>query len=333
MQEKIFTFIEQETMGQRFIKVATESYQDFKTNPKQFFSNFFAKDPNLSKQRQYIKVGMAGAMFCWLLMIVIYIGIYFYSPAQEVEETVQSQKLIMFVALPPTVKPKPVMAKANNKSGGGGGGGNHSMTPPINGNLPKAIFENPIVSPSTKPPEIKNPSLPVLPTIKVQPELIDQVDKNISLGIPNGINGLPSDGPGSGGGIGTNRGGAVGGGIGYGYGPGIGDNTGSGPSRIGGNDDKVYNPNKNIVNPIITYKQKPKYTTEGQRDKIQGSVILSAILSKDGTISEIKVVRGLGYGLDEEAIKAAYKIKFVPGKKNDQPINVRVRLEFVFQLL
>lgn len=331
MQEKIFTFIEQETMGQRFIKVATESYQDFKTNPKQFFRNFFAKDPNLSKQRQYIKVGLAGAMFCWLLMIVIYIGIYFYSPAQEVVEITQSQKLIMYVALPPTVKPKPVMAKANNKSGGGGGGGNHSMTPPSKGKLPKAIFENPIVSPSTKPPEIKNPSLPVLPTIKVQPELIEAQNKNLSFGIPNATNDLASGGPGSGGGIGTNRGGAVGGGIGYGYGPGIGDNTGGGPSRIG--DNKVYNASKSIVNPVITYKQKPKYTTEAQRDKIQGSVILSAILSKDGTISELKVVRGLGYGLDEEAIKAAYKIKFVPGKKNDQPINVRVSLEFVFQLL
>lgn len=329
MQEKIFTFIEQETMGQRFIKVATESYQDFKTNPKQFFSNFFAKDPNLSKQRQYIKVGLAGAMFCWLLMIVIYIGIYFYSPAQEVVEITQSQKLIMYVALPPTVKPKPV--KASNKSGGGGGGGDRSMTPPSKGKLPKAVFENPIVSPSTKPPEIKNPVLPVLPTIKVQPELIEAQNKNLSFGIPNATNDLASGGPGSGGGIGTNRGGAVGDSIGYGYGPGIGDNTGGGPSRIG--DNKVYNASKSIVNPVITYKQKPKYTTEAQRDKIQGSVILSAILSKDGTISELKVVRGLGYGLDEEAIKAAYKIKFVPGKKNDQPINVRVSLEFVFQLL
>ncbi|MFY9223987.1 MAG: energy transducer TonB [Blastocatellia bacterium] len=331
MQEKIFTFIEQETMGQRFIKVASESYQDFKTNPKQFFSNFLAKDPNLSKQRQYIKVGLAGAMFCWLLMIVIYVGIYFYSPAQEVEETVQSQKLIMFVALPPTVKPKSTMTKASNKSGGGGGGGSYSMTPPSKGKLPKAVFENPIVSPSVKPPEIKNPVLPVLPTIKVQPELIEAQNKNLSFGIPNATNDLPSAGPGSGGGIGTNRGGAVGDGIGYGYGPGIGDNTGGGPSRIG--DNKVYNASKSIVNPVITYKQKPKYTTEGQRDKIQGSVILSAILSKDGTISELKVVRGLGYGLDEEAIKAAYKIKFLPGRKNDQPINVRVRLEFVFQLL
>lgn len=329
MQEKIFTFIEQETMGQRFIKVASESYQDFKTNPKQFFSNFLAKDPNLSKQRQYIKVGLAGAMFCWLLMIVIYIGIYFYSPVQEVVETTQSQKLIMFVALPPAAKPKPV--KASNKSGGGGGGGDRSMTAPSKGKLPKAVFENPIVSPSIKPPEIKNPVLPVLPTIKVQPELIEAQNKNLSFGIPNATSDLASNGSGNGGGIGTNQGGGVGIGIGAGYGPGIGDNTGGGPSRIG--DNKVYNASKSIINPVITYKQKPKYTTEGQRDKIQGSVILSAILSKDGTISELKVVRGLGYGLDEEAIKAAYLIKFIPGKKNDQPINVRVRLEFVFQLL
>jgi TonB family protein len=331
MQEKIFTFIEQETIFQRFIKVVKESYQDFKTNPKQFFINFLAKDSNLNKQRQYIKVGLAGAMFCWLLMIVIYIGIYFYSPVQEVVETTQSQKLIMFVALPPTVKPKPV--KASNKSGGGGGGGNHSMTAPSKGKLPKAIFENPIVSPSVKPPEIKNPVLPVLPTIKVQPELIEAQNKNLSFGIPNATSDLASGGPGSGGGIGTNQGGGVGIGIGDGYGPGIGGNTGGGPIRIGGNDNKVYSPSKGIVNPVITYKQKPKYTTEGQRDKIQGSVILSAVLSKDGSISEIRVVRGLGYGLDEEAIKAAYKIKFVPGKKNDQPINVRVSLEFVFQLL
>jgi TonB family protein len=88
-----------------------------------------------------------------------------------------------------------------------------------------------------------------------------------------------------------------------------------------------------VKSPQILSKVKPKYTEDARRDKIQGVVVLSAVFRKDGTISEIKVVRGLGYGLDEEAVKAAALIKFVPGQKDGQSVNVRARLEFTFSLL
>ncbi len=84
------------------------------------------------------------------------------------------------------------------------------------------------------------------------------------------------------------------------------------------------------VKPRILSKDKPGYTEEARANKIQGVVVLSVVFRRDGTVSDIEVVRGLGYGLDEEAVKAATKIKFTPGSNKGQPVNVRLRVEFTF---
>jgi TonB family protein len=91
-------------------------------------------------------------------------------------------------------------------------------------------------------------------------------------------------------------------------------------------------PGDGITPPQVYLKVKPKYTREARNYGIQGIVVLSSVFSKDGTISGIKVVRGLGYGLDDAAIEAAEKIKFKPGEKDGQTVNVQARLEFTFSL-
>jgi TonB family protein len=60
---------------------------------------------------------------------------------------------------------------------------------------------------------------------------------------------------------------------------------------------------------------------------------LETIVRKDGSVDQIKVVRGLGYGLDESAIntiKAEWK--FQPGTLNGQPVDVIVHIETSFRL-
>ena len=328
MEEKIFTFIEPESTWQRFAKVIPEAYQEIKADPKKFIASLFTKDP--AKGRQHLRVGLAGAVFCWLFGTIIYIGVYFWQPQTNLDEPEQVQLLTRLIAVPPSPKPKLPPVKAANRAGGGGGG-IREMSPPPKGRLPIAALINPIVPPTTHQPEIKTLSLPVVPTINVQPELIAKQDNTIPLGLPTGVPGPPSDGSGDGGGIGNGKGGGVGSGKGNGLGDGVGGNRGNGPREIGGGE--IYTPSMGIRNPIVTYKQKPLYTEDARRDKIQGQVVLSAVLRRDGTITDVKVVRGLGYGLDEEAIRAATKIQFIPGKKNGELINVKVRLEFVFQLL
>lgn len=332
MKQDIFTFIENESVLVRFKREISEAFVEFRKDPKKFVIDTFRGDPTMTKQKRYLRVGAAGAVFFWLLFMIVYIGIYYWRPPQIVKDEDQLQKIVDLTPLKaPEMLPAP---KAAQRAGGGGGGGRREMTPPSKGKPPVASLVQPqIVAPSTHPPEIKNPSLPVLPTVQVQPELMPKNNSDIPLGLPTGTPGPPSDGPGTGSGIGTGKGGGVGSGDGTGLGPGRGYNTGGGDPSIGGGDG-IYSAGSNgIKQPQILSKQKPKYTEDARRDKIQGVVVLSAVFRKDGTITDVKVVRGLGYGLDEEAIKAAYLIKFVPGAKDGQPVNVRARLEFTFSLL
>lgn len=323
--------LESEPLLSRVSRSIVEAFADFGRDPKAFIVNIFRSDPLEAKRKMYYRMGLSMSIFLWLLGSIIYIGYYFYKPEPPKADEDELQKIADLTLLtPPELKAPPAQQRAS----GGGGGGRREMTPPSKGVPPKADLRPPIVAPSTHPPKIEKPSLPVIPTVQVQPELVPQQQAmNIPLGDPKGIPGPPSDGPGEGKGIGTGKGGGVGSGRGTGLGPGEGFNTGGGSPGIGGGDG-IYAAGKDGVrSPQILSKTKPKYTEDARRDKIQGVVVLSAVFRKDGTISDIKVIRGLGYGLDEEAVKAAAMIKFIPGTKDGVPVNVRARLEFTFSLL
>jgi protein TonB len=87
--------------------------------------------------------------------------------------------------------------------------------------------------------------------------------------------------------------------------------------------------------PVFTAKVVPQYPRLGMQVKVEGYVILEAILRKDGHIDDIKVLRPLAkgkLGFEEEAIKALKKWKFLPGKVNERPADVRMTLKVDFQL-
>lgn len=85
--------------------------------------------------------------------------------------------------------------------------------------------------------------------------------------------------------------------------------------------------------PKILSKTSPVYSDDARKEGIAGMVVLSVVFGKDGVIRDVKVIKGLGYGLDEEAIKAAQGIKFEPGKKDGQIVSVKARLEYTFTLI
>jgi TonB family protein len=82
----------------------------------------------------------------------------------------------------------------------------------------------------------------------------------------------------------------------------------------------------------ITFKPQPAYTDEGRKLKIQGEVLLDVVFSATGQIRVVKVVRGLGHGLDESAVRAAEKIQFKPALKDGQPADFEAVLHITFQL-
>ncbi len=222
-------------------------------------------------------------------------------------------------------------AKSEHARGGGGGGRNEE-TPASKGNLPIASLTPQIVMPNPLP-GIKNPSLPVPMTVYVDPSALPTF-RGGPIGLPNGVEGPPSSGPGKGAGIGNGDGTGVGPGRGGGVGPGENGNIGGDRMGIGhGGGKDVFEAGKNGAgSPKILYKERAKYTEEARLNKVQGTVVLSAIFTADGRILNIRVVRGLPDGLSETAIEAAQRIRFQPATKNGAVISVIATIEFTFSI-
>jgi len=83
---------------------------------------------------------------------------------------------------------------------------------------------------------------------------------------------------------------------------------------------------------VINSRPKPSYTKEARRNGIQGFVVLKVLLSGDGKVSRIRVVKGLPAGLTENAIRVACKIEFKSAMKDGQPVSQWVIVEYVFRL-
>jgi TonB family protein len=104
---------------------------------------------------------------------------------------------------------------------------------------------------------------------------------------------------------------------------------GGGKDMESGSDGSIL-PMSASLRPTKMYMEKPKYTEEARRNKVEGTVVLSVVFTADGRISNIRVLNGLPYGLTGKAIEAAQKIRFQPAVQNGKPVSVRGTLEFKF---
>ena len=204
-----------------------------------------------------------------------------------------------------------------------GGGGNHDNTPATKG-TPPLFTNNPIPLPKTT----NHSTLVRADTMLGDPTL--NKPRPGPIGLENGVDApLPSKGTGGGNGIGSGKG--------DGKGPGEGGNTGGGRNSVGGGDGDggsggIFQATASLK-PTITFREKARYTEQARQNRVQGSVLVTAIFTADGRVTAIRVTRGLPDGLNEEAIKAAQKIRFTPAMKNGQPVAVRMQMEFTFNLL
>ena len=82
----------------------------------------------------------------------------------------------------------------------------------------------------------------------------------------------------------------------------------------------------------IISKPTPVYTDEARKLRIEGEVLLEVVFEATGKLHVVRVVRGLGHGLDENAIRAAEQIHFKPAQKSGQPTDFTATLHIVFQI-
>ncbi len=94
--------------------------------------------------------------------------------------------------------------------------------------------------------------------------------------------------------------------------------------------------NPNIISKMgeiqILSKPRPNYTVEASANSIQGKVQLRTTFLANGNVGNIAPIKELPYGLTEQAIEAARKIKFKPATRNGIPISVVKRVEYNFTL-
>lgn len=333
----------------REIKLAAA---DFRNDPRAFTKSVLKGDGSTKRRQRMMQIGVASAIIVYAFIFVGFLagGLIRFGkgPEQTKEPELELQSLIMPTS-EPLVKETPKEAPKGKggftggskpkpqQAHGGGGGGREQPQPPSQGRPPQMALTPQIIPPNPEPPKITNPKLPVPMTVYGDPKALPPNMKG-PIGDPRGIQGPPSSGPGSGDGIGTGKGTGVGPGEGGGVGPGKGGNAGGGNFDLGGGrgpggSGGIENMGQNGVGRIvILYKEKARYTEEARQNKVQGTVVLSAVFTSDGRVTQVRVIRGLPDGLTEKAIEAAQKIKFQPATKQGVAVTVRGQLEFTFNL-
>jgi TonB family protein len=97
--------------------------------------------------------------------------------------------------------------------------------------------------------------------------------------------------------------------------------------------ERVYQKDEpGLTLPQVVHEAKPAYTADAQRAGVQGTVVLSVVVTTEGTVGDVKVTKSLQSELDTEAIKAAKRWRFTPGTKDGKPVPVVVTLELTFTL-
>jgi TonB family protein len=219
------------------------------------------------------------------------------------------------IAVEPLSYRPPRRQFASNPSvGRRAGGGENAATPATHG------FFAPVSPVQLAPPRLPdkaNHLLPVTATIldAQAPVIVSPQD---NLGLPWMTTTTASAGPGSNGGIGRGKDG------------GMGDREGS-RAGDGESDGSAYS--NGVSLPTCLICPYPVYTDEARHVKMQGTVTLRVLVGTDGKAADIRVVRGIGYGLEERAMQTVRGWKFNPARDaNRRAVAAWVTVEAVFRL-
>lgn len=203
--------------------------------------------------------------------------------------------------------PPPAPPKLNAM---GGGGGQPDKTPVTQGNPPKFAPEQ------LNPPKVQVEDAKLTPpvTVDVQTDLRMSKSDVPQLGMPNSPLVGMSMGNGKGAGIGT------------------GDGDGIGAGRSGGMGGGVRSIGGSVSAPVVLFAAEPVFSEEARKSKVGGNVRVYLQVEKDGRPSHVRVIQGIGMGLDERALEAVKQYRFKPAMENGKPVIVEMNVEVTFTI-
>ena len=267
-----------------------------------------------------VPLAVSGSLHLALLASIIFVLGFRTSAAAPARDEIAAPMHLVFLAIP-------------GPGGGGGGGGQLQKAPPpraeslgrdpIAAPLPHRDPPKP-VEPAPAPPEPKPRLLAAepLPVIVAPVVTAPNDDRNRSGLLEQVAARDDSRGSGRGGGVGSGSGSGIGEGDGPGLGPGRGGGTGGGPYRAG----------SGITPPRVLREVKADYSEAARQRALTGEVVLEIVVRRDGSVGEVKLLHGLGFGLDDRAIAAVRQWRFAPAERLGVPVDVIVEVGVDFRL-
>jgi protein TonB len=210
----------------------------------------------------------------------------------------------------PTLEPPPLTLPFARSNTGSGSQGANSLSEPGLGHPPQV--DNVHLAPPVAP-TIVTPQLQVAPTVDVQMP----TNNMLNLGLVNANH--PSVG------IGVGKGHSVGDGDHSGINPGDTPGTGAGPGL-------QHAGSLGIHDPVLIYQVDPEFSEEARLHKFSGNVQIYLWVDELGHPSHVRVIRGVGMGLDEKAVEAVRQYKFKPAMQNGKPVKVDMYINVDFSI-
>lgn len=223
---------------------------------------------------------------------------------------------------PPVAQMVWVPTSAPRSGGGGEGGGNRSPAPVRRATRPGRDAVTVPVAPAASPTPTPEPPL----------EAVQQLAWSVvpmSAGVTQvaGLVDATTDSGSQGAGTGPGADGSAGAGVGTGRGPGLG------PGR-GGETGGEGPPGNGVSWPRLLRDVKPAYTAGAMRARITGSVGVSCVVDRDGSVRDCRLTRSLdpNHGLDDEALRVVRLWQFEPARRQAEAVPVRVSIELAFSM-
>lgn len=264
-----------------------------------------------------LPLALSSSIHAALIVALVAMTLMGFGRVEATGEAVEPQPMrLVFLAIP-------------GPGGGGGGGGLKQLTkPPKAERKGSSHLDSPIPrrppppKPDAPPPPEPLPDVKPLPPVEA-PVVEAPANKRDRPGLPEPAPAVAdSHGPGTDGGVGSGKGTGVGEGEGSGIGEGVGGGTGGGP----------YRPGSGITPPSLLREVKPDYTEEARRLGIRGDVVMEIVVRRDGRVGDVRVLQGLGHGLDERAVAAVRQWSFSPATRRGTPVDVMVEVAMEFKL-
>lgn len=311
----------------RLMDEMREAASEFRDDPRAYVTGALRRDIGGSRRKTLLRLGLAISLSLYAIALLSMIVLWLH--AQKGTRT-SSAPLPLVMLKFPAYEPKVEMPKGNDDPGGGGGGGHGTVNLPSIGALPIPSLADQIIAPRPEP-QLTPPVLPVIETVKVDPRIKFNRDDLAPTGLPDGTGFAPSAGPGSDGGMGSGSKGGMGSGIGAGVGEGEGDNIGGKGFHLGVRPRVTGDQAVADARPVLLNAPRPFYTEEARKNKVQGVVRVRVFVDASGEVRQVVVTRGLPDGLSEQAVKAAYQMRFRPAVKDGRQMSYwlsNVEIEF-----